>query len=213
MDIGPPSTLELDIEIISSLPKNSKVLEIACAHGRTAFTLESMDHEVTALDIDPDAINKAREIGLSRSSSVEFVVGDGRELPFQSSLFDIVLMNGYMTMLIDRVSRERSIEEASRVLKEGGTLYLADFLQTDGSDIYRQRYERHSKITGENHTFFVTDTGADDGNELYRCHHYIESELRSLLGSSFEILKAKEQVFTSFHGNRVNGIIILAVKK
>lgn len=211
--MDPPSTIELHTEIISSFPKGSKVLEIACAHGRTAFIMESMDHIVTALDIDPAAIHNSRKFGLSRSSSVEFIVGDGRKLPFQSTLFDIVMMNGYMTMLTDLESRERSIEEASRVLKEGGTLYLADFLQTDDSDIYRQRYERHSKTTGEDHTFIVTDTGKDDGKELYRCHHYLESELRSLLASHFDILIARKQLFTSFHGNNVNGIIILAVKK
>lgn len=208
MDEGPPSTIELDEDLVSRFPKNSKILEIACAHGRTAFKLESHGHRVTAIDIDPDSIERSKEIAISKKSSVEFVEGDGRMLPFESSTFDIVMMNGYMTMLTDRESRILSIIEAFRVLKEGGALYLADFLQTD--ETYKERYERDAEITGEDHTFIVNDS---KGSELYRAHHYRESELKALLDSRFDVVEIVNREFESYHGNKVNGIIMLAFKK
>ena len=207
----PPSTIELDEDIISRFPGNSKILEIACALGRTAFELESRGHRVTALDIDPEIVASAEDIARKRNSSVHFVEGDGRMLPFDSSSFDIVVMNGYMTMLTDMESRIRSIIEAFRVLKEGGALYLADFLTTE--ETYGERYRKHSDTTGEENTFIVTDTGNDDGRELYRAHHYRETELEGLLASRFDIVETVNREFTSYHGNTVNGIIYLAFKK
>ena len=167
-----------------------------------------MGHRNTAIDIDPESLGRSKEIARSRNSSVEFLEGDGRMLPFESSTFDIVMMNGYMTMLTDRESRILSIIEAFRVLKEGGALYLADFLQTD--DTYKERYENDASITGEDHTFIVNDS---QGKELYRAHHYRESELRALLDSRFDVVEIINQEFRSYHGNKVKGIIMLAFKK
>jgi ubiquinone/menaquinone biosynthesis C-methylase UbiE len=207
---SPPSTIELDDDIVSRIPKKSKVLEVACALGRTAFRLEGLGHSVTAIDIDPDTVERAREIGNANNSGVEFLEADGRRLPFDNFSFDLVIMNGYMTMLTDMESRILSIIEAFRVLKEGGALYLADFLVTEDNKAYLKRYEEHSKITGEEHTFIVHD---NENRELYRCHHYRESELKALLDSRFHIVETVNQEFKSYHGNRVNGIIILAFKK
>ena len=50
----PPSTLEIDREMLSFIPTGSKVLELACAHGRTAFSLEDIGYRVTAIDIDEE---------------------------------------------------------------------------------------------------------------------------------------------------------------
>jgi len=209
----PPSTVEIDRDILSVIPSGSKVLELACAHGRTAFSLEDIGFNVTAIDIDHDSIIEARKIGSDMERKIEFLVADGRDLPFNDEIFDACVMNGFLTMLTDMDSRMKAINEASRVLKVRGYLYVADFIQTWETPAYRDRYESHERITSERGTFIVTDTGTTEGRELYRAHHHTEEELRGLISRRFDIMKESREVFTSYHGNRVNGMKLLAIKK
>lgn len=209
----PPSTIVIDREILSGIPSGSKVLEIACANGRTAFDLEEMGFNVTAIDIDPEAIKESGAIGERMDSDVIFLVADGRDLPFDDGAFDLVVMNGFLTMLTDHGSRTFAIKEAFRVLNKGGHLYISDFLQTWNSPAYIRRYEAHSKITGEVGTFIVTENGGPDGEELYRAHHHTEEEMRELTEPYFMIIVKRKEIFRSFHGNKVNGIKILLQKK
>ncbi|MFO8051375.1 MAG: class I SAM-dependent methyltransferase [Thermoplasmatota archaeon] len=146
-----PSTVELDEDMIGNIPKGSKVLEFACARGRTAFRLEEMGYRVTAFDIDPEVIDACRE----RNTTVEFLVADARDLPFPSGSFDACIMNAFMTMMDSPSSRSRAFNEGKRVLKKGGLLYLADFLLERNDPDYRKRYEAHQPITGEYGTFIV----------------------------------------------------------
>ncbi len=209
----PPSTVDIDPDMVAGFQKRSKILELACAHGRTAFYLEEQGHEVTGIDIDPESISEAKRIGKERGSTVKFMEADGRYLPFDDRLFDICVMNAFLTMLTDTDSRIRAITEAFRVTREGGCIYVADFLQTWDSPTYRERYETFEKITGEKGTFIVTDDGSMDGEGLYRAHHYTEEEITELLISRYEIIREELCEFTTYHGNRVNGIKLLACKK
>jgi len=209
----PPSTVEIDRDILSVIPPGSKVLELACAHGRTAFSLEDIGFKVTAIDIDSSSIIEARKLGSDLESKIEFLVADGRDLPFDDEIFDACVMNGFLTMLTDMDSRMKAINEASRTLKKGGHLYATDFIQTWETPVYSERYESHERITGERGTFIVTDTGSTDGKELYRAHHHTEEELRGLISRRFDIVKESREVFTSYHGNKVNGMKLLGIKR
>ena len=116
----PPSTVDIDPDMIAEFPNRSAILELACAHGRTAFYLEEQGHEVTGIDNDPEVIREAKIIGKMRGSTVKFVEADGRSLPFDDRSFDICVMNAFLTMLTDTDSRIRAILEAFRVIREGG---------------------------------------------------------------------------------------------
>ncbi|MEA3557886.1 MAG: class I SAM-dependent methyltransferase [Candidatus Thermoplasmatota archaeon] len=208
-----PSTVDLDLDILEQIEKGSRVLEFACARGRTAFKLEELGYSVTAFDIDPEAITFCRNEAKKRGSKVEFLEADGRNLPFEDSVFDACIMNAYMTMLDTRDSRIMGFLEGFRVLKEGGYLYLAEFLQTWDDPIYRERYEKHEHITGEKGTFIATIDGSIEGEEIYRAHHYTEGEIMSLINSRYHSLIEKRTRFTTYHGNEIDGIIMLVGKK
>lgn len=208
MAIEPPSTIHVDENMLNLIPKGSKILEVACALGRTAFDLESMGFDVTAVDIDPEIVEMAVAKKIESGSNVDFMVADGRYLPFQDESFDCVIMNAFLTMLTDQNSRNRAITEAYRVLNEEGILYVADFLQNRLSPVYMDRYEEGESITGEKGSFKVME-----GDELlYWAHHHTEEELDSLILPHFTEIDRERKTFMSFHGNRVQGIIILAMK-
>jgi len=207
----PPSTVELSRDIIGTIPVGSRVLEFACALGRTAFRLEEMGYDVCAFDIDPGSVRAAEKAALSMGSGVEFMTADGRSLPLKDGSFDACVMNAYMTMMTDPDSRRRSVSEACRILVGGGYLYVADFLRNPELPEYRKRYREHQDLTGEEGTFIVYESG-EGSRELYRAHHYTEEELLGYLEGLFRVLIQRKTRFRSYHGNELDGIIILARK-
>jgi ubiquinone/menaquinone biosynthesis C-methylase UbiE len=207
-----PSTIELDGGVLSTIPEGSRVLEFACAWGRTAFELEKMGYRVTAFDIDPDIVDKARKNAERIGSNVDLLVGDGCDLPFVDGSFDACIMNGFLTMLDGKERREAAIREAWRVLVPGGYLYIADFLQTWSNPTYSDRYRTNYSVTGEMGTFLVTEDGSSEGKELYRAHHHTVDELLELIENNFRIISSSPDTFTSFHGNRVEGLKLLCIR-
>ncbi len=205
-----PSTIVLDREILSAIPEGSRVLESACAWGRTALELEEMGYRVTAFDIDPEMVSKARKNADLTGSEVELIVADGCDLPFGKGSFDAFVMNGFLTMLDGREKREAAIGEAWRILVPGGYLYIADFIQTWSNPIYAERYKAHFPITGEMGTFLATEDGSLDGKVLYKAHHHTIEELLELIEDGFSVRSRSKTAFTSFHGNVVDGYVILA---
>ena len=117
-------------------------------------------------------------------------------------------MQAFMTTLIIPSHREKVLDEAQRVLKKNGTLYLGVFGQTWENPKYQKRYEQHFKTTKEEGTFIVTEDGTQNTPELYRVHHYTKKELLKLLEPRFNIETFKKTTFTSYHKNKANGFII-----
>ena len=72
---------------------------------------------------------------------------------------------------------------------------------------------RDYPLTEEFGTFIVTYDGKNRGKELFRAHHYTKEELLELVKQDFRVENFHETVFTTFHGNRTRGYIIIARKK
>ncbi|MBZ5722037.1 MAG: methyltransferase domain-containing protein [Acidobacteriia bacterium] len=94
-----------------------------------------------AFGIEPDRIGQggrlsAIEIASRRQPEGVFAVAEGESLPFADQSFDFVTLN----QVIEHVSNQRAVlREAARVLKHGGTLYVA-------CPNYLRFYEPHYKI-------------------------------------------------------------------
>ncbi len=101
------------------IPAGSRVLEVGCGTGRTSCHLAKQGAEVTAVDIHPDMIKKAKNRADKEGLSVRFIQSDVRELPFPDHEFDIVMAES-VTNFTDG---EEALREYCRVMKPGGTLY------------------------------------------------------------------------------------------
>jgi SAM-dependent methyltransferase len=96
-----------------------RVLELGCGTGNDAARLAREGYEVTAVDLSPDAIERAQE---RFGALATFQVADmSRPLPFADRSFDAVMGNVSLHMFPDALTRSL-FAEIARVLGPGGLL-------------------------------------------------------------------------------------------
>jgi ubiquinone/menaquinone biosynthesis C-methylase UbiE len=106
------------------LAAGARVLEIGCGTGAVARILARRPEveEVVGVDPSPVFVGRARELS-QETSNLAFELGDGRELGFGDCSFDAVVLH---TVLCHVPGPERVLEEARRVVRDGGRLGLFD---------------------------------------------------------------------------------------
>ena len=135
----------------------AEVLEVACNMGTTTAELvRRYGCRVTALDLDPEALEKARRNLAAEGAAdrVTFVEGDATALPFPDERFDVVVNEAMLTML-DPESRARAVSEYFRVLKRGGVLLTHDVMLVEDSQELVQGLSRAINVR----VYPVTEAG------------------------------------------------------
>jgi ubiquinone/menaquinone biosynthesis C-methylase UbiE len=78
---------------------------------------------VTALDLTPAMLDRARRRALRLGRPVSFVVGDATALPFHDQVYDAVVLH----LILAVVPRpDLALAEAARVVRPGGRLLILD---------------------------------------------------------------------------------------
>lgn len=107
--------------VVSAVPKG-KVLELAVGVGLD-LQYFSEEHDVTGVDFSKAMLLRARK----RFPNARLVHADARYLPFDDNSFDAVLATFFFRVLPDP---RPALLEASRVVKPGGILVVADHFTT-----------------------------------------------------------------------------------
>jgi SAM-dependent methyltransferase len=98
---------------------DERVLDVACGTGVVAITAAGRGARVSALDLTPQLIERARENSLVAGIEIDWHEGDAEELPFSDGTFDVVLSQfGH----IFAPRPEVVTAEMLRVLKPGGRI-------------------------------------------------------------------------------------------
>jgi ubiquinone/menaquinone biosynthesis C-methylase UbiE len=100
------------------LAPGSRVLDVGGATGVHAAWLAAEGHDVTLVDVVPSHVEAASKVG-----TFEAVLGDARSLNVPDASVDAVLLLGPLYHLVAREDRMRSLAEARRVLRPGGTIF------------------------------------------------------------------------------------------
>ena len=107
---------------------DQRVLEIGCGTGNLAILIKRLhpDAEVVGIDPNPKALARAQRKAWREALSVQLDRGFAEELPYPEASFDRVL-SALMFHHLGPEEKERTLDEARRVLKPGGSLHLLDF--------------------------------------------------------------------------------------
>ncbi|MCC4770000.1 methyltransferase domain-containing protein [Methanosarcina sp. DH2] len=212
-----PSSLELYPIIYNYLQDGDNVLDIGCGFGKISLELASLRYLVTGIDINPEAVKLSKaaanslELDRKIEGRAEFQVGNASFLPFHRSSFNFAVMQAFLTSVPDPQERARIIQEAFRVLKPEGYLYLVEFSQNWHLKLYRKRYLQDFPVTKEEGSFFALNP--ETGEAEFIAHHFSEKELVFLLvDCGFEIDYFRVEELKTRTGNKINGFVIVAKK-
>ena len=103
------------------LALGSTVLDVGCGWGRFTRTLARLGCRVWGLDISDRQWRYWRQIGAAEPRS-RFLLGDAQALPFRRHSVDAAICSG---VLHEVPEPRRVLEEIVRVVRPGGTLFVA----------------------------------------------------------------------------------------
>ncbi|MBI2704071.1 MAG: class I SAM-dependent methyltransferase [Actinobacteria bacterium] len=93
-----------------------KALEYGCGAGSEAFVLSELGANVTAIDISPVALERAKLTASTRGIAVSTLVMDAERLAFADHSFDLVAGSG----ILHHLELGSAIDEVVRVLRPTG---------------------------------------------------------------------------------------------
>jgi len=99
-----------------------RLLDLGTGPATQAIELSKLGLQVTATDISENAIARAKRM----SKGIEFIVDDILDSKLKEDSFDYIFDRGCFHVL-EPSSRQRYVSQVSRILREGGLLFLKTF--------------------------------------------------------------------------------------
>lgn len=107
--------------------EGDEILELGVGTGKNLPYYPS-DAEVTAIDIAPKMLERARRRAERRDADVELMEADAQDLPFTDDTFDSVVSTFVFCSVPDPV---QGLREARRVVRPGGQLVMLEHVLSD----------------------------------------------------------------------------------
>jgi ubiquinone/menaquinone biosynthesis C-methylase UbiE len=183
--------------VTSLISYDQCITDLGCGYGRVLKQLwEQGYRNLRGVDFSDQMIAEA---GKNLPIEVELRVDSAAASGFEDHSSDAVLIYALLTCVTDPGLEVKILEEARRILKRGGTLFLNDFLINEHPV---HTYERHEDRFGPYAIFRV------DGNDGL-LKHMSPERLKALLGH-FEIISFEQTEFKTMHGNVGRGAMVTA---
>lgn len=104
------------------LQPDQKILDIGAGTGRYTSALMAEGYQVKAVEL----VRRNIEVFLKREPSADVVQGDARNMPFlPTDTADITLLLGPLYHLIGEEEKLKALNEAKRVTRPGGLIFVA----------------------------------------------------------------------------------------
>ncbi len=131
------------------LSAGDRVLELGCGSGKTCNLLLEKKCEIIGVDFSASALHLCRSYTPERTEG-HFVLADVCGLPFPDASFDVIIafhIIGHQSA----EGRTICVNEAARVMRDGGTLYFSGFSKEDfrsgtGNEVEPGTFMRKSGI-------------------------------------------------------------------
>jgi ubiquinone/menaquinone biosynthesis C-methylase UbiE len=102
---------------------NARALDIGCGEGKFTRGLKALCKDVAGVDVKERSIDKAKAAAQAEGVDVDFRVASGQALPWKDGEFDVVVFSNSLHHMPNVAD---ALNEAGRVLKSGGLLYVME---------------------------------------------------------------------------------------
>lgn len=122
-----PERTEAEVNFITkvfSLPRGSKILDLACGHGRHTIALARRGYRMTGQDINAFFLKKAKRAAKRARVEVRWVQSDMREIPFEEEFAGIVNLFTSFGYLESDAEDQKVINEVGGALRPRGKFVL-----------------------------------------------------------------------------------------
>ncbi len=102
-----------------------QVLELGCGEGRLSIQLAERGKNLTAIDLSPERIARARELARNLSNPPAFMVGDLNTISLPSEQYDCVVAHDALHHVL---ALDNLLDEVHKSLRLGGKLIIMDFV-------------------------------------------------------------------------------------
>lgn len=176
------------------------ILDVGCGYGRTLNDLRGAGYEnLFGVDFSQGMIDRGQRL----HPYLNLRKNDGSTLPFEDGAFDAVILIAVLTCIAESEGQRGLIAEIERVLKDGGILYINDYLlNTDQRNI--ERYDRAKEKYGV-YGIFELPEGAV-------VRHHTPEHIFDIM-ADFNRLVFETVVYTTMNGNRSNGFYYIGRKR
>ena len=118
-----------NVSVFAEIPTGAAVLDLGCGAGLDSFVTAGRvgpNGKVTGIDFSDAMLDRAylaaRKLG---TTNLEFLKADAGRLPVDDATMDVALVNGLFNL---NPAREAIFHELARVLKQGGSAYVAELI-------------------------------------------------------------------------------------
>ncbi|MBI4692177.1 MAG: class I SAM-dependent methyltransferase [Candidatus Terrybacteria bacterium] len=111
-----------DFKLRITDPRGMKILDAGSGNGGTAIAFAEAGANVFGIEVSKELIDISKRFAAVNNAKPEFILYDGKKIPFGDNVFDAALSISVLEHVSDPVNY---LSEILRVLKPGGYLYLA----------------------------------------------------------------------------------------
>jgi SAM-dependent methyltransferase len=130
-EIAPPEWLTRHAKTIPP----GRALDLACGEGRAAIWLAEQGWEVTAVDISPVGLSRAKTLADERNLTISWVTADLDDFPLGQELYDLITVFRFL----DRPLAAR----IPGALRRGGWVIYETFLSAPTAGIVPENHVRN----------------------------------------------------------------------
>jgi 2-polyprenyl-3-methyl-5-hydroxy-6-metoxy-1,4-benzoquinol methylase len=181
--------------------RGAHVLDVPCGNGRLSFELANRGYRVTGIDIAEEFIEEARSAALEGNASIEFIVGDMRNIE-GLGVYDSAFCFGNSFGFLEYADMEKFLARVARALKPRGRFIVNTAMAAESvlPDFEEQSCHEMGDITMTIKERYVAEESCVDSEYIFerngetdprKAKHWIytAAEIRRMLErAGFEIL-------------------------